>query len=326
MRDTTRRGPPPNDDKEGDPPAGGGEGDDAPPPGGDKRPNDDDGGGDEGRGDDGRRDDDFHDDDDRDDDDCDYHDHHYYFDFNFWYVCGWWGWWTWGYLWCDDLYYPWVWYYRTHYGRVVYVYYPYWYDDYTRVYAAPETEVYPPLPSSSYADPEWTIEQHLQHGRELFLAGDYMGAAEAFRQAILLDVKDPMPKFAYAQALFALGNYPFAALAIRLGLTLLPDWPLLGGDVRDFYAKEEDFTEHMQALSYYLQERPDEPHGLLVWGYMSYFSGQIDAANMAFTKILQRYPDDPAARTFSEVIGALLYKQQQEKQRAAPVEGEGVEK
>ncbi|MFO0982381.1 MAG: tetratricopeptide repeat protein [Planctomycetota bacterium] len=233
--------------------------------------------------------------------------HHWHFGIDPWFCCGSWFGWSWGYVFCGDPWNPWVWYYRPRYGASVYVYYPYPYHTYSYVNLdyVDETKTYPPLPSETYVDAAADLEQLLGQGKQLFRQADYLGAAEAFRQAILKDLTNPIAKFGYAHALFALGNYPFAALAIRLGMKLLPEWPILGGGLRDLYGKPDDLDGHLQALDHYLAQRPDDPAALLVLGYAQYFSGNLDRAAAAFERLTQLDAGDDVARRFLESANAI---------------------
>jgi hypothetical protein len=251
--------------------------------------------------------------------------HHSHSSCDPWFGCGAWFGFSWGYFFCSDVYNPWCWYYRPYGGYPIYVYYPYPYPTYSYVALGyvDESRAYPALPTESYIDPAADLDALVEQGRDLFRKGDYMGAAEAFRQAILKDLNDPIAKFGYAHALFALGNYPFAALALRLGMKLLPEWPILGGDLRDLYGNEDDFNAHVKALDQYLTERPDDPAALLVAGYVHYFSGNLDRAEPAFEHLIELDQNDPVAQKFVEAVSAVRSGQAAPAHRSklAPVPG-----
>ncbi|MFO0984197.1 MAG: tetratricopeptide repeat protein [Planctomycetota bacterium] len=220
-----------------------------------------------------------------------------------WFRCGTWFGLSWGYVLCDDPWDQWTWCYRYGGYYPVYVYYPYPYPRYSYVDLGyvDEARAYPPLPAVSYIDDGGSSTTLVDRGNELFHGGDYVSAAEAYRQAILADLSNATAKFGYARALFALGNYPFAALAIRMGMKLAPDWPVVGGDLRDGYGNTQDFTAHAQALDRYRSERPDDPAALLVAGYVHYFTGDFDRAATDFDRLVQANASDEVAKRFAEV-------------------------
>jgi len=233
--------------------------------------------------------------------------HHSHCFHDSWWCCGvGWG-WSWGFFFCNDWWNPWCWYYWPSHGYPVYLYYPYPYTTYSYVDTSyvNEKRDYPALPTETYVDPNANQTSLIEQGKTLFEKGDYLSAAEIFRQAILKDLNNPIAKFGYAHALFAIGNYPFAALAIRMGMKVLPDWPILGGDLRDLYGKPEDFTNQMKALEQYLAQRPDDPGALLVSGYVNYFTGDLDHAESSFEHLLELDSNDPVAQKFVDSLAAV---------------------
>ena len=60
-----------------------------------------------------------------------------------------------------------------------------------------------------------TTERFLRQGSEAFAKADYETAAEEFRMAVVSSPKIAAPRFAFGQALIALGDYPYAARVLR---------------------------------------------------------------------------------------------------------------
>jgi hypothetical protein len=137
------------------------------------------------------------------------------------------------------------------------------------------------LPALTF-EPESLAIQYLDEGAELFRKGDYLGALYKFRMAVLVDPDFGIPRFAYAQALFALGIYEYAANEIIQGLRLMPEWIEIGGDIKLMYGDELDFEKQLADLKAYLEEWPNDENALLVLGYVAFFSGDLYQADEVF--------------------------------------------
>lgn len=127
--------------------------------------------------------------------------------------------------------------------------------------------------------------EHLDRGAEYFRAGRYIEAMHRFRMATLADLDFGVSKFAYAHALFALGNYEYAAFEIRKGLEVLPDWIVMGGDLKQMYDNPEDFEDQLSALKCCLDLWNGDENVMLVLGYVSFFSGDLYGAEQAFLQL-----------------------------------------
>ncbi|MBU0755153.1 MAG: hypothetical protein KJ645_08425 [Planctomycetes bacterium] len=127
--------------------------------------------------------------------------------------------------------------------------------------------------------------EYLDQGAQYFRQGMYLEALQFFRLAALADLNAPIPKFAYAHALFALGIYEYAAYEIRQGLALMPDWPRIGGDLTLMYDGTDDFEKQLMALQEYLAVNDHDEDALFVLGYISFFSGDLFTAEETFQSI-----------------------------------------
>lgn len=196
-----------------------------------------------------------------------------------WWQCMWCHYWTplyWHYCCYDPYYWEDYWYCKK--WKHSFVEYHHYYDfvtEYPNIYTPPALTL----------DPNSEAIQYLDEGANLFRNGHYLEALHQFRLATLVDLNFAIPKFAYAQALFALGIYDYAAYEIRLGLDLLPDWLEIGGDVRLMYGNTADFDEQLAALTSHLKVWPDDEDSILVLGYISFFSGDVYMAQKAFEKL-----------------------------------------
>jgi len=241
------------------------------------------------------------------------HNHHYYhydwhryhptwchsFGFSFGY--------DYGYVFCDDglaywyirypgyraRYYPYV----SYYSPSCY-YLPSYYTVHSEVRVVTEFVDFPVLPSSEPIDPGLEAAELVELGWEFFLARDYAGAGEAFRQAVLAAPDDPWPKLAFAQALFAIGNYPDAAFVFRRGLELLPDWPALAENPQVHYADPVDHEEQVLALETFLDFLPDDPSASFLLAIQQFLTGHREAAKARFDALAILDPEDLAVQSF----------------------------
>ncbi len=131
-------------------------------------------------------------------------------------------------------------------------------------------------------DPTSESLEYLDEGANFFREGKYQEALHMFRLATLADLNFAIPKFAYAHALYALGMYEYAAYEIRLGMCLMPDWPEMGGDLTLMYGDPADFEEQLSALRAHIEIMISDQDALLVLGYVSFFSGDLNTAEESF--------------------------------------------
>ncbi|MBL8842601.1 MAG: tetratricopeptide repeat protein [Planctomycetes bacterium] len=218
-----------------------------------------------------------------------------------------------GYVFCGSS----LWWYRWSPGCDPYFtpYYYYWspscywlpsyYPTYATVYYVREEVVLPSDAASVAGPPVPGVDaaQLLADGHALFTAGDYGGALDAYRQAVLALPDEPFAKLAMAQALFAIGNYGDAAFLLRRVGELLPDWPVVGEDPRGRYADPLDHFEQMVALRAFLDRIPGEPSATLVLALQSYFTGDLAVARDAFAELAALDPADPLPRRFLDRLG-----------------------
>ncbi len=165
---------------------------------------------------------------------------------------------------------------------------------------------------------ESAVARHVRLGDFYFKEGRYSEAAESYLRAMSHAPEDASIHFLLADALFAMGDYHYAAYIINKALILDPGMAGATADKREFYGKAEDFAEHMKTLAAYVAEKPYDPTGHLVMGYNLKFSGKAKEAEQAFQKALEISPDNQAAKLFLQA-----YKEEaaaKEKASATPKE------
>ena len=179
------------------------------------------------------------------------------------------------------------------------VYYPVYAEAGTVAAPAEEPYIDPDLAEElERLKAEETAVEALGQGAVKFKSGEYAAAAEAFRQAVVAAPKNAVPKFAFAHALFARGEYEYAAFMLRRGMELLPNWPSVGTALHELYGNPDDLVEHTIALRTYLDLREADVGGHFLLAYVTYFSGDLDGAEKQFRKLLETSPDHVQAEAF----------------------------
>jgi len=139
----------------------------------------------------------------------------------------------------------------------------------------------------------------MYEGTKQFSDGAYEAAARLFLDVTLKDPGNVDAALAYGVGRFATGDYAVAAVAIRRGVSRLPDIVNSSFDIRDRYGNATDLARHMQALQNYVRQHPDNADALLILGFVQHFTDQRDAARQTFERLRQvSRPDAGLAGTF----------------------------
>ena len=147
--------------------------------------------------------------------------------------------------------------------------------------------------------------ERMLKGSQLFRDRRYADASDQFRRAIPLDPDNGLPRFSQAHAMFALGDYDNASYNLRRGLDLMPEWTSSGNNIRALYGSQSDFTDHLTALSAHLCSHPEDGEALAVHGYVLFFTGNLEGAEIAFRTFAESRPEDPLGPHFLEEIGRI---------------------
>ncbi len=233
------------------------------------------------------------------------YDHHFSIGFHFGFEFGWcWDlgghlFWYYYYPGYSSCYFP----YRSYYRPSCY-YLPAYYPSYSEVRYVHEyvddSSYYPVLPSSTPIDPDLEFRELIELGWDLFRAADYAGAAESFRRATVQRPDDALVKLAFAQALFAIGNYPDAAFVLRRALELDPDWPLSPPAILERYGDPADHAEQMLAVRTFLDYMPDDPSSTLVLATQDFLIGDVEKGRDLLEKLKEMDPEDHAVQRLLE--------------------------
>jgi hypothetical protein len=153
-------------------------------------------------------------------------------------------------------------------------------------------------PKQKPPEPPDEFTRLMQLGLELFAQQQYGRAAARFRQAAILEPKQPLPSFLLAQALLEQGKYDDARDAILDGLKRGPDWPAARFRPHEFYgANQEDYAELLANLERIQTRTPNDPVLLLLRGHALWFDGQKDQAAVLFRRA-RNGPDAAAVERF----------------------------
>lgn len=146
--------------------------------------------------------------------------------------------------------------------------------------------------------------RYVQLGDFYFREGRFGEAAETYARARTYAPNDPTIHFVLADAVFANGDYHFAAFLIAEALRLDPAMATADTDKRLCYGDVGKFEQQMQALRDYLAAKPYDAMAHLVLGYNLKFSGKPGEAEQAFLRVQQIDPPNTAARLFLEALAA----------------------
>lgn len=150
------------------------------------------------------------------------------------------------------------------------------------------------LPSGD-APSEEALLAPLERGDAAFAAGDY---AEARRHYIRAQLDGPYAgeaTLAYALTRFAGGDYSLAAMALRRGLTMVPDAIDRPLDLLHFYADPGELEAHLLAATTHLAQHPDDAYGWFVLGYVHFGRGDAVGALAAFDRAVALDSQDQLA-------------------------------
>ena len=147
---------------------------------------------------------------------------------------------------------------------------------------------------SGFAIDPGAAEAWIRLGDRHFRAGSYARAADAYMRARDLAPGEPAIELVLADALFALGDYHYAAHAIRSAVA--KDGTLLDGQVdkRGFYEDVRAFDAQMEVLEDFLLDHPGDADAWTVLAVNRLFSGNAGGAVRAAANGLAITPREPA--------------------------------
>lgn len=149
---------------------------------------------------------------------------------------------------------------------------------------------------------ETLAERHVTLADAYFRDSRYQDAVDAYLRALTYLTDDASIHLALADALFALGDYHYAAFMINKGIDLDPELAQLTIDKRAFYSDAATFDAQLETLRRYAAEKPYDAAAHLVLGYNLRFSGDDVGAERAFARVLEIDKGAIAAELFLNAI------------------------
>ena len=174
------------------------------------------------------------------------------------------------------------------------------YPDTTPVAVADQAQP-PAADTAAAADSDFAAQ-----GEAQFKAGDYAGAAKAWRHAIVDDSNNATLFLMMSQALFASGNYDESAGALQMGLMQMPEeqWGVVVENYKELYAPNDDYANQLKALEKSAKENPDDPARQVLLGYHYGYLGYPVQAVVKLNRTMQLAPQDMMAQKLREVMAA----------------------
>lgn len=152
------------------------------------------------------------------------------------------------------------------------------------------------------ASKETLAERHVQLADDFFRDGRYQDAVDSYLRALSYLPDDASIHFALSDALFALGDYHYAAFMITKALDLDPELATVVVDKRSFYGDASAFTAQLNTLRRYTNEKPFDAAAYLVLGYNLRFSKDDEGAERAFARVREIDEDNRPAELFLAAI------------------------
>ena len=138
-----------------------------------------------------------------------------------------------------------------------------------------------------------TVNQFQEQAKAAFRQGQYRDATHLAAHAAVDEPKSSNVHLLLVLSMFASGQYRGAAMeahsVVLLGKT--PEW----NTVYDFYGDVEPYTNQVRALEKYTGEKPKQPEGHFLLGFLYMVGGYRDSAKKEFLAALKLTPRDRVA-------------------------------
>lgn len=138
-----------------------------------------------------------------------------------------------------------------------------------------------PVEETSVTDaplPQTQADIYFANAVNAFEAGNYNGAAELFREAVLMSPDDEVLPFTYSQALFAAGDYALSAYVLREIMTKIPAEEPAVYFPRGLYKDDQILNDQIARLENEIRLEPFCTDYQLLLGYQYLGIGQWDKA------------------------------------------------
>ncbi len=211
---------------------------------------------------------------------------------SWWFGCssGWfpgWGWgWGYSYSWGYKPWWSWSCYWPSYYSYC-WPTYAWWSPSVVyKVYEEPvevvivEEEEEPAVVAAPAATPpvpdvgQRAATEYMGLGDRAFTEGRYGDAVHYYAKAIEFAPQDGVLYLVLSDALFATGDYHYAAFALKRSLELHPELASLGLDKREFYGVSQDFDRHLVLLETFVGDHVIDEDARLILAANYLFSRQ----------------------------------------------------
>jgi tetratricopeptide (TPR) repeat protein len=239
---------------------------------------------------------------------------------SWWYPCYGWGWglsFSWGWGWGSSCYYPsysscWWPTYAYCSPSVIYQYVE------VPVYAQVPAEEAPAAAAGPGVIPTPVADSSLGHraaseymalGDRAFIEARYGDAVHYYAKAIEFSPEDGVLYLVLSDALFATGDYHYAAYAVRSALEKNPELAELALDKRDFYGDPTDFDRQLALLEDYHRDHFLDEDARLVLAANYLFSKQAERCmELLDSPLSEETKASPAGQLLSAAAAASLAK------------------
>ncbi len=168
-------------------------------------------------------------------------------------------------------------------------------------YADEYGEVEPPDPVAAESAGDVDAPAGLLHlGAVLLKRGDYEAAADVLFEAGLVEAEAVLPRMLFVHALFANGEYDYAAYVLQTALAPSEDAGVYKLGILDLYADEAEFHRLLVRLGEYAKRHSFEYDPHLLLGYFRYFAGKFQAAIRSLNEALRIRYEDSAAKVLRD--------------------------
>jgi hypothetical protein len=134
-------------------------------------------------------------------------------------------------------------------------------------------------PRATAPSPDFSLRaasEYMSLGDRAFTDGRYGDAVHYYAKAIQFAPTDGVLYLALSDALFATGDYHYAAFALRRSLEFNPELVALGLDKRGFYGRPEEFDQQMALLSRFVDDHAIDTDARLLLAANFLFSLQAN--------------------------------------------------
>jgi tetratricopeptide (TPR) repeat protein len=186
------------------------------------------------------------------------------------------------------------------------------YEEEPAVAASNEEELDELLAANGVSGLSIPAERYLTLGDRAFREGRYADAVQFYAKAIEFAPREAALHLVLADALFAAGDYHYAAYAIRRAVEL--DVTIVDGvvDKHDFYTVPEEFDQQLAVLESYIADYPSDVDAILVLALNQLFGGRPAAAvDLLEGPVAGRLRSDMAAARILDAARRLQYGEPQ---------------